>query len=71
MGSGNRNVLMVRIFDGSGVFDVKKGIKYHIEKRRRKEVFLQTLVELLIAVVIAVALGLCLACYLLHKVGYV
>ena len=48
-----------------------KGIKYHIEKRRRKEAFLQTLMELLIAVVIAVALGLCIACYLLHKVGYI
>lgn len=71
MGSSNRNVSLVRIFDGSGVFDVKKGIKYHIEKRRRKEAFLHTLVELVIAVVIAIALKLIIACYLLHKVGYV
>ena len=71
MGSSNRNVSLVRIFDGSGVFNVKKGIRYHIEKRERKEAIIKTVKELVIAVVIAVALGLYIACYLLYKVGYV
>ena len=71
MGSSNRNVLMVRIFDGSGVCDVKKGIKYHLEKHRKKEAFLRILMELLIALVMAVSMGLCIACYLLYEVGYI
>ena len=58
------------ISDGSGVHDVKKGIKYHIEKREKKEARIKTVKELVIAIVIAVAMGLILACYLLHKAGY-
>lgn len=70
MGSSTCNVLMDCIPVGSGVRDVKKGIRYHIEKREKKEVRIKKIKELVIVIVVAIAMGLIIACYLLHKAGY-